>query len=186
MGYPTQLSMSGKLTKGDIEYHTSILQDEINFEWSKIEFKYQGEPIFFPPVIQIPLHGKFKTRKLITFLDTKNRIGIQCQNSICALKEHEIVQPTLRVFTEVRDEYDYDINDIHDDIIEKLIHLETYEIMLNESANQQEKPNQMLENNQNEDVNQIKVQIGPIPHSLRKIKCTHCKHYLYVNNANLM
>ena len=24
MGYPTQFSMSGKLTKGDMEYHTSI------------------------------------------------------------------------------------------------------------------------------------------------------------------
>ena len=32
MGYPTQLSMSGKLTKGGMEYHTSILYDEINFD----------------------------------------------------------------------------------------------------------------------------------------------------------
>ena len=32
MGYPTQLSMSGKLTKGDVEYHTFILHDEINFD----------------------------------------------------------------------------------------------------------------------------------------------------------
>ena len=47
MGYPTQFSMSGKLNKGDIEYHTSILHDQINFDWSKIEFKYQDEPIFF-------------------------------------------------------------------------------------------------------------------------------------------
>ena len=58
MAYPTQFSMSGKLTKGDIEYHTSILYDEINFDWSKIEFKYQDRPIFFPSTIQAPLHGK--------------------------------------------------------------------------------------------------------------------------------
>ena len=39
MGYPTQFPMSGKLNKGDIEYHTSMLHDEINFDWSKTEFK---------------------------------------------------------------------------------------------------------------------------------------------------
>ena len=47
MDYPTQFSMSGKLTKGDMEYYTSIYYDETNFDWSKIEFKYQDEPIFF-------------------------------------------------------------------------------------------------------------------------------------------
>ena len=47
MGYPTQFSMTGKLTKSDMEYHTSILYDEINFDWSKFEFRYQNEPIFF-------------------------------------------------------------------------------------------------------------------------------------------
>ena len=56
--------MSGKLTKDDIEYHTSILHYEISFDWSKIELKYQDEPIFFPSITQVPLHGKFKTRKL--------------------------------------------------------------------------------------------------------------------------
>ena len=45
MGYPTQFSMSGKLTKGDIKYHTSILYDEINVDGSKIEFKYQEDYI---------------------------------------------------------------------------------------------------------------------------------------------
>ena len=38
MGYPTQFSMSGNLTKGNIEYQTTILHDKINFNWSKIEF----------------------------------------------------------------------------------------------------------------------------------------------------
>ena len=47
MGYPTQFSMNGKLTKGDMEYHTSILYDEINFDWSKIEFRYQNDLYFF-------------------------------------------------------------------------------------------------------------------------------------------
>ena len=36
MGYPTQFSINGKLTKGDMEYHTSIFYDEINFDWSEI------------------------------------------------------------------------------------------------------------------------------------------------------
>ena len=31
MGYPTQFFMNGKLTKGDMQYHTSLLYDEINF-----------------------------------------------------------------------------------------------------------------------------------------------------------
>ena len=55
--------------------------------------------------------------------------------------------------------------------------------MLNKSASQPEKPNQMLENNQNEDVNQTKVKIEPSPHSLREIEyivkiiftCRSCK-----------
>ena len=62
MGYPTQLSISGRLTKGIIECHTSILYDELNFDWSKKELKFQEEPIFFPSTIQVPLYGKFKTR----------------------------------------------------------------------------------------------------------------------------
>ena len=74
MGYPTQFSMKGKLTKGDMEYHTSIFYDEINFDWSKIEFKYQDEPIFFPSTIQVTLHGEFKTRKLLTCLNPQYRI----------------------------------------------------------------------------------------------------------------
>ena len=85
MGYPTQFSMSEKLTKGDTEYHTSILYDEINFDWSKIEFKYQDEHIFFPCTMQVPLHGKFKTRKLLTCLDPQYRIVIQCQNIVYVL-----------------------------------------------------------------------------------------------------
>ena len=52
IGYPTQFSMSGKLTKSDMEYHTSISYDE--FDWSKIEFKYQDKLIFFPSTIQVP------------------------------------------------------------------------------------------------------------------------------------
>ena len=32
MGYPTQFPISGKLTKGDMEYHTSIFYDKINFD----------------------------------------------------------------------------------------------------------------------------------------------------------
>ena len=50
--------------------------------------------------------------------------------------------------------------------------------MLNENASQLEKPKQKLENNQNKDVNQTKVQTEPSPHNLRKIECTHCKNYI--------
>ena len=101
MSYPTQFPMSGKLTKGDREYHTSILYEEINFDWSKIEFKYQDEPRFFPSTVQVPLHGKFKTRKLLTCLDPQYRIMIQCQNIVFVLNGHEIVQPKLRVLKEL-------------------------------------------------------------------------------------
>ena len=86
MGYPTQFFMTGKLTKCDMEYHTSILYDEINFDWSKIEFRYQNEPIFFPSTIQVPLHGKFKTRKLLAYLDPQYRIVIQCQKHCLCVK----------------------------------------------------------------------------------------------------
>ena len=92
MGYSTHFSMSGKLTKADMEYQTSILYDEINSDWSKIEFKYQDEPIFFPSTIQVPLHGKFKARKLLTCLDPQYRIVIQCQNIVYVLNVYEIVQ----------------------------------------------------------------------------------------------
>ena len=47
MDDPTQFSVSEGLEKGDLEYHTSVLNDEINFDWSGIEFKYQDEPLFF-------------------------------------------------------------------------------------------------------------------------------------------
>ena len=44
----------------------------------------------------------------------------------------------------------------------------------------------MLEINQNEDVNQTKVQIESSPHSLRKMKCTHCMNCIHVDNTTLM
>ena len=58
MGYPTQFSMSGKLNKGDIEYHISILHDERKFNWYKIELRYQDEPITFPFAVQVSLLEK--------------------------------------------------------------------------------------------------------------------------------
>ena len=75
---------------------------------------------------------------------------------------------------------DYDITDTQSDIIEELIHVETNEIVLNKSSSKPEKPNQIQDNNQNEDLNQREVQIEPSPHNLRKIECTHCKHYIYM------
>ena len=117
MDYTTQFSMRGKLTKGDIECHTSILHDEIKFDWLKIEFKYLDEPIFFPSTIQVPLCGKLKTGKLVTCLDQKYRIVIQCQNIVYVLNEHEVAKPKLRMFEGLTDRNDYDINDTQCDII---------------------------------------------------------------------
>ena len=149
MGYPTQFSMSGKLTKGDMECHTSIFYDEIKFDWSKIEFKYQDEPIFFPSTIKVPLHGKFKIRELLTYLDPQYRIVIQCQNIVHVLNGHEMVQPKLRVLKELTDRTEYNINDSKSDIVEELIHVQTDAIMLNEGACKSGQSDQIVNNSQN-------------------------------------
>ena len=182
MGYPTQFSMRGKLTKGDMEYHTSIFCDEINFDWSKIEFRYQDEPIFFPSTIQVPLHGKFKTRKLLTCLDPQYRIVIQCQNIVYVLNGHESVQPKLKVLKELTDRTECNINDSQSDIVEELIHVQTDAILLNEVACKSGQSDQIINNdqNQNENMTQTEVQIESGPQSLRKIGCTHCKNYIYI------
>ena len=83
--------MSGNLKKKDLEYSTSVLHDEINLDWSGIEFKYQDECLFFPCTIQVPLQEKFQTRNLMTCLDPKYRIVVQCQNIVYVLNEHKIV-----------------------------------------------------------------------------------------------
>ena len=176
MGYPTQFSMTGKLTKGDMEYHTSILYDGINFDWSKIEFRYQNEPIFFPSTIQVPLHGKFKTRKVLACLDPQYRIVIQCQNIVHVLNEHE------KVLKELTDSTECNTNDSHNDIIEELIHVQTDAILSNEVACKSVPSDQKVDNdqNQNKNMTQIEVQIESDPQSLRKIECTHCKNYIYI------
>ena len=142
--------MNGKLTKGDMEYHTSILYDEINFDWSKIEYKYQDEPIFFPSTIQVPLHGKFKTKKLLAYPDPQYRIVIQCQNIVYVLNEHENVQPKVRVLKELTDSTECNINDSQNDIIEELIHVQTDAILLNEGACKSEPSDQKVDNGQNQ------------------------------------
>ena len=182
MGYPTQFSMNGKLTKGDMEYHTSILYDEINFDWSKIEFRYQDEPIFFPSTIQVPLHGKFKTRILLACLDPQYRIVIQCQNIVFLLNEHENVQPKVRVLKELTDSTECNIYDSQNDIIEELIHVQNDAILLHEGACKPEPSDQKVDNgqNQNENMTQTEVQIESGPQSLRKIECIHCKNYIYI------
>ena len=101
----------------------------------------------------------------MTCLDPKYRIVIEFQNIVYVLNELEIQQPKLRVLERLTDRNDYDINDTQSDIIEGLI--QTDEIVLNESASQQKGSNQMLENNQNKNVNQTKVEIEPRHHSLK-------------------
>ena len=126
------------------------------------------------------MHGKFKTRKLMTCVDPQYRNVTQCQNIIYVLNEHEIIQPKLRMIRGLTDINDSDINDTQSNIIEELIHGKSDEIVLNRSASKPEKPNQILGNNQNKDVTQTKVQIKPSHHSLKKIKCMHCKNYIYM------
>ena len=92
----------------------------MNFDWSKIEFNYQDEPIFFPSTIQVPLHSKFKTRKLLTCFDLQYRIMIKCQNIVYVLNGHEILQPKLRVLKELRDRTEYNINVSQSNIVEKI------------------------------------------------------------------
>ena len=145
----------------------------------KKNFKYQDEPIFFPSTIQVPVHGKFKTKKLIACLYPQYRILIQCQNIVYVLNEHEIVPPKLRMLKGLTDGNDYDINDTQSKIGE-LIHEETDAIVLYESASKLEQSNQMLGIKQIEDVTQTKVQTELSPHSLRKIKCSPCKNYIYI------
>ena len=67
------------------------------------------------------------------------------------------------------------MNDSQSDPVEKLIHVQTDAIMLNEGACKSGQPGQILENsqNKNENVTQTEVQIEPGPHSVRKIECTH-------------
>ena len=158
--------MTGKLTKGDMEYYTSILYDEINFDWSKIEFRYQNEPIFFPSTIQVPLHGEFKTREVLTCLDPQYRIVIQCQNIVHVLNEHE------KVLKELTDNTECNINDSHNDIIEEVV--QTDPIVSNKAACKSVSSDQKVEN-QDENMTQIEVQIESGTQSLRKIECTHCK-----------
>ena len=68
------------------------------------------------------MHGKFKTRKLVTCLDPQYRILIQCQNIVYILNGHEIVQPKLKVLKELTDRTECSINDSQYDIVEELIH----------------------------------------------------------------
>ena len=143
----------------------------------KIEFRYQDEPIVFPSTIQVPLHGKFKTRRLLACLDPQYRIVIQCQNIV-----FENVRPKLRVLKELTDSTECNINDSQNDIIEELIHFQTDAILLNESACKSGQSDQIIDNgqNQNENMTQTEVQIESGPQSLRKIECTHCKNYIYI------
>ena len=128
------------------------------------------------------MQGKFKTRKLLAYLDPQYRIVIQCQNIVYVLNEHENVQPKVRVLKELTDSTECNINDSQNDIIEELIHVQSDAILLNECACKSEQSDQIFDNgqNQNENVTQTEVQIESGPQSLRKIECTHCKNYIYI------
>ena len=73
-------------------------------------------------------------------------------------------------------------NDSQNNIVEELIHVQTDAIMLNECACKSGQSDQIINNsqNQNENMTQTEVQIESGPQSLRKIKCTLCKNYIYM------
>ena len=116
------------------------MHDDINFDWSKIEFKSQDEPIFFPSTVQVSLHGTFKTIQSINCLDPQYRIITQYQNIVYVLHGNEITQPKLRMLKGLTDGNNYGINDSQSDIIEKWIHVETDVIILNKIACKSGKP----------------------------------------------
>ena len=147
-----------------------------------LKFRYQNEPILFLSTIQVPLHGKFKTRKLLACLDPQYRMVIQCQNIVYVLNEHENVQPKVRVLKELTDSTECNINDSQNDIIEELVHVQTDAILLNEGSCKSKPPDQKVDNgqNQNENMTQTDIQSESGPQSLRKIECTHCKNYIYI------
>ena len=105
----------------------------------------------------------------------------QCQNIVYVIKGHEIVQPNLRELKELTDRTEYNINSQRD-IVEELIHVQTDAIVLNEGACKSGQSDQIINDsqNQNENMTQTEVQIELGPQSLRKIKCTHCKNYIYM------
>ena len=158
------------------------------FYWSKIEFKYQDETICFPSTKQVPLHGKFKTRKLLTCLDPQCRIVIQCQNIVYVLNGHDIVQPKLRVLKELTGRTDYNINDSQSDIVKELIHVQTGAVMLNEGACKLGQSDQIINNSQNQNENMIwspkskkylNVPIAKIVFTCKRI--VSCRNiYLYI------
>ena len=68
----------------DLEYHTSVLHDETNYiglEWN-LSIKMN---LYFVIYNTGPLHGKFKPRDLITCLNPKYRVVVQCQNIVYVL-----------------------------------------------------------------------------------------------------
>ena len=129
MCYPTQFSMSGKLKKKDLEYHTLVLHDEINFDWSWLEFKYQDEPIFFPSTIQVPLHGRFRTRKIDDLFRSKIKNCGAISIIVYVLNEHEVVPPKLINLEMLTN--DHDKSETQSDIVEELIQIQTDDIVLN-------------------------------------------------------
>ena len=65
--------------------------------------------LHFLSAMQVPLHRKFKTQKLMTCLESKYRFVIHCPNNANVLNEHKLEQPKLRVLERLTDRNDYDI-----------------------------------------------------------------------------
>ena len=107
---------------------------------------------------------------------------IQCQNIVYVLNGHAIVQPKFRVLKDLTDRNECNINESQSDIIEELIHGQTDTIRLNKGVCKSGQSDQLINNsqNQNENMTQTEVPIESGPQSLRKIKCTHCKNYIYM------
>ena len=143
------------------------------FDWSKLNSDIEMNLYFFLQLYMSPLHGKFKTRKLLACPDPQYRIVIQCQNHCLCVKWTW----KCKSIEELTDSTECNINDSHNDIIEELTHVQTDAMLLNEGACKSVPSDQKVDNdqNQNENLTQTEVQIESGPQSLRKFECTHVK-----------
>ena len=127
------------------------------------------------------MHGIFNTRKVMTCLDPKYGIMVQCKIIVYMLNLHEMMQPKLRNLEILTN--DHDKSETQSDKVEELIHIETEEFVLNESTSQPVTPeeiNKKIESNENKMLKQREVEIEPRPGSIRKVECTHCRNYMYM------
>ena len=84
--------------------------------------------------MSIPLHGKFKTRKVMTCLDPKYRIMVQCQKNVNVLNVYKELLPKLGNIEMLANEHDE--RETGNDVLEELLQVETKKTVLNDCTSQ--------------------------------------------------